>query len=540
MQKGQRIRDYELEERIGEGGMGEVWRALHLVLHRRVAVKAMFRHLAQDPQFEQRFVMEARTLAALDHPRILGVTDFFSEAGVYYLVMPFVDGQSLDERLAGAGPLSSQEATIIATDMLDALDYAHMQGVIHRDVKPSNIMLDRRGHAYLMDFGIALLIGHERRTRTGTSLGTPHYMSPEQIRRPRSVDHRADLYSAGCVVYEMLAGRPPFLADEDQGDTDFVLKEAHLYQQALPIRTWNPAIPEWLDRVVLRALCKEPNERYGGCGEFLRALESKRTPTVVEEPPPPAPPPPRVPAPPAPTPPPVPPPYAGIPPPVTTARPPSPPPPVRKHTRGRTVASVSLLGVLILILVGVLTSRKPGETIEETTPVTTSTETTSTEMATGLSAMGTDGMGTGEIEPGTVPTQATATATSGNLPARSEPAASTETTGMSTDFAPPDGTGVLIANATRKLGDGLSENLDVKLDTGGHTYVMVGDCDADCSDLDFVLYDPDGKQIDFDTKSDKFPVVAAAVAQPATLRLEVRMVHCSANPCEYTVKVYMH
>jgi eukaryotic-like serine/threonine-protein kinase len=271
----QKVRDYVLEDKIGEGGMGEVWSARHSVLHRQVAIKVMARQLAADPRFGERFLQEARAQAALEHPRILGVTDFFAEDGVYYLVMPLMSGESLAQRIdRTAGPLPQAEALAIARDILDALDYAHRRGVIHRDVKPSNIMLDPAGHAYLMDFGIALALGQQRVTRTGTSLGTPHYISPEQIKNAKTLDHRADVYSLGCVLYEMLAGRTPFLAAEDEGDTDFALKEAHLYKQPEPIRTVNPAVAPGLDEAVLRALKKNPDERYGGCGEFRRALEA--------------------------------------------------------------------------------------------------------------------------------------------------------------------------------------------------------------------------------------------------------------------------
>jgi len=303
MQSGQRIRDYVLDQRIGKGGMGEVWSARHEILHRPVAIKAMASDLARDPEFEARFLDEARAQAKLPHPRILGVTDFFREDGVYYLVMPLLTGRSLDERLAEAqGPLPLGEATRIASDLLDALDYAHQRGIIHRDVKPANVLLDGNGHAYLTDFGIALLIGNDRRTRTGAgSLGTPYYMSPEQIRAPKKVDHRTDVYSAACVIYEMLAGRPPFIADEQEGNTDYVLQEAHVHRQPEPIRKWNPALAAAaLDAVVLRGLAKQPDQRYSGCGEFRRAFEAAAAGSAVS---------------------------AGSPPPLPAFPPPPPPPP---------------------------------------------------------------------------------------------------------------------------------------------------------------------------------------------------------------------
>ncbi|HKH45871.1 MAG TPA: serine/threonine-protein kinase [Thermoanaerobaculia bacterium] len=275
MQEGQRIRDYLLEEKIGEGGMGEVWRAEHTILHRKVAIKAMARHVETDPEFGQRFLQEAQSQARLNHPRIVHVSDFFAEDGQYFLVMPLLSGKNLADRLHDVqGPLSVGEALGIARDVLDALDYAHQQGVIHRDVKPSNILLDQEDHASLTDFGIALSLGRQRVTQATTSLGTPHYMSPEQIRSPRTVDHRTDVYSFGCVLYEMLTGRPPFAEAADSDDTDFALKEAHVYRVPEPLRTRNPQIPAWLDAVVLRALAKNPDERFSGCGEFRRTLEA--------------------------------------------------------------------------------------------------------------------------------------------------------------------------------------------------------------------------------------------------------------------------
>lgn len=278
MQEGQKIRDYVLEEKIGEGGMGEVWRARHAILDRQVAIKAMARHLETDPEFGHRFLQEAQSQARLCHPRIVGVSDFFAEGGQYFLVMPLLSGKNLADRLhevQAALPVS--DALVIARDVLEALDYAHQQGIIHRDVKPSNILLDRDGHACLTDFGIALSLGRRRVTLTRTSLGTPHYMSPEQIRAPKTVDHRTDVYSFGCVLYEMLTGHPPFAEAADAEDTDFALKEAHVYKAPEPPRKRNPQIPVWLEAVVLRALAKNPDERFSGCGELRRTLDEPHT-----------------------------------------------------------------------------------------------------------------------------------------------------------------------------------------------------------------------------------------------------------------------
>jgi serine/threonine protein kinase len=288
MHAGQRIRDYVLGQKIGQGGMGEVWSAVHEVLQRPVAIKGMVSQVAADPKLRERFLQEARAQARLQHPRILGVTDAFQVDGVDYLVMPLVHGRSLAERLTEAhGPLPPAEALRIASDVLDALEAAHQRGIIHRDVKPSNILLDAEGRACLTDFGIALLVGQDRLTQTGITLGTPYYMSPEQIRAPLTIDHRSDVYSASCVIYEMLAGRPPFLGTEGKGNTDFVILESHLQRTPEPIRAWNPAVPAAVDAVVLRGLAKEPHQRYAGCGELRQALEAA---VAAPQPPPPPPP----------------------------------------------------------------------------------------------------------------------------------------------------------------------------------------------------------------------------------------------------------
>lgn len=273
MQSGQTIRDYILEAKIGLGGMGEVWRSRHTLLDKLVAIKVISDELLSDPEFETRFLQEAKAQARLYHPHIVPVTEFFREANRYHLVMPLVEGPSLAARLATSrGPLPLEEALRIAQDVLSALDYAHQQGVIHRDVKPSNILIDHTGHAYLMDFGIALVMNEERRTRTGKSVGTPHYMSPEQIQHPKQLDHRTDVYSFGCVLYEMLAGRAPFDATSEEGDVDYLIKAAHVHQAPEPMRKWNENVPEAIEAVARRALQKNPAERFAGCGEFGRAL----------------------------------------------------------------------------------------------------------------------------------------------------------------------------------------------------------------------------------------------------------------------------
>jgi serine/threonine-protein kinase len=530
MQSGQRIRDYLLEEKIGEGGMGEVWRALHTVLQREVAIKVMSRQIAADPHFGERFLQEARAQAALQHSRILGVTDFFSEGNVHYLVMPLVTGQSLEERMKAAnGPLPMDEALSIARDVLDALDYAHQRGIIHRDVKPSNILLDKSGYAYLTDFGIALLVGQQRMTRTGSLLGTREYMSPEQVRNPRGLDHRTDVYSAGCLIYEMLAGRPPFLAEEDDdASTDFAVMEAHVYQQPESIRKWNPAIPAGLDAVVLRALAKKPDERFGGCGEFRRALENwDRYQPPAEA-------------------------AAAAPPPLPKSsganrQLPPPPPPVQLASSppkksGRTALYV-LIGLILLVIVGVLiaSSKKeePEETaVEETTSFDMGTEMT-TEMTTEAPVMGTDmSMGT-EAVPEETPS-ATPVAYTPTPPPPSNPSQTRYSQEVIRQLDAGTGTAGVEKDKEYYLNvleKGQTNTVDFTLDQGV-TYLLTTVCDTDCTDVDITLLDENGNQLGVDEETDDHPSIVYTPQQTGRFLLKIDMVSCSTTNCVYGVGIF--
>ena len=278
--KGKRIRDWQIEGLLGEGGMGQVWRARHTTLNRHFAIKVIADDLLSDPKFESLFIREAGTQAQLQHPHIIPATDFFVEDGFHCLVMPYIEGQSLEERLEKnknpqnqkRTPLPQQEAMAIAFQVLHALDYAHKNRVIHRDVKPSNILLDRRGDAYLTDFGVAVKMDKPRTTSSGKVVGTSSYMSPEQIQRPREMDHRTDVYSFACVLYEMLAGGPVFDMENVEGDTDFYVKESHIKRTPDQLRKRNPSVSAEVEAVVAKALAKSPNDRFGGCGEFAREL----------------------------------------------------------------------------------------------------------------------------------------------------------------------------------------------------------------------------------------------------------------------------
>jgi len=263
---GQQLGNYRIIEEIGRGGMAVVYKGYQASLNRYVAVKVLSGPMAHDPVFRQRFVREARAVANINHPHILPIYDFGEdpEREIVYLVTRLVDGGSLKERMGQPWPV--EPAVQLVCAIADALDTAHRHGIIHRDVKPSNILLDQNGHPYLCDFGIAKVLTGTQYTETGTTIGTPEYMSPEQA-QGLELDGRADEYSLGVVLYQMLTGTVPF-----QGDTPLAVIHQHVYDPPPPPRTINRHIPRKLERVIMRALAKDPARRFPSCGEMAQAL----------------------------------------------------------------------------------------------------------------------------------------------------------------------------------------------------------------------------------------------------------------------------
>jgi serine/threonine protein kinase len=273
-QKSERqVGNYILEQKLGEGGMAEVWKARHQVLGTYVAIKFLSPGYAGIADVEQRFLGEGKKQARLSHPNIVSAYDFIYADGRSYLIMKFVEGESLDELLFRLqAPMPLPQVLAISTDVLHALQYAHSQNVVHRDIKPSNIMIEKNERALVLDFGVAMVVGEKRVTRVGMAIGTPHYMSPEQILGSADIDRRADIYSFGCVLYQMLTGKAPFEAAEGEDDTEFVIQDKHVRQQPVPPRQWNPYIPESIERVVLKCLEKKPADRFNTCQDLLTAL----------------------------------------------------------------------------------------------------------------------------------------------------------------------------------------------------------------------------------------------------------------------------
>ena len=271
---GSRLRHYVIEGLIAQSGMGSVWRALDTRQNQRVAIKAVATDLIADPEFRIRIRDEARRHQRLQHPNIVPVIDVFAEGGIFCIVTKLIEGSSLATILAQRHRLEIEEAIGIVKSVLTALDYVHRHGIVHRDVKPSNVLVDHHGWVWLFDFGIAIAMGGQHRTRTGVTVGALSYMSPEQITHSRAIDHRSDVYSVGCLLYELLTGRPPFVKNQDGvGDTDFALEQAHVTQQPVRPSHRRSSIPRDLDEIVMRALAKAADDRLPGCQEFVRLLD---------------------------------------------------------------------------------------------------------------------------------------------------------------------------------------------------------------------------------------------------------------------------
>ncbi|HEX8731823.1 MAG TPA: serine/threonine-protein kinase, partial [Ktedonobacterales bacterium] len=243
-----RLGAYELRRRLGEGGMAQVYLARDVRLGREVAVKVLDPKLAERPGFRERFMREARVAAALDHPNIVPLFDF-GDAEALYLVMPFVSGGSLQDMLPKA-PLPIGEVVTYGSQIADALEYAHQRKVVHRDVKPANMLMHADGRLMLSDFGLAKIVNATQKLaapRNRPDAGTPEYMAPEQV--VGTSDSRSDIYGLGVVLYLLLTGRLPFT-----GSSSHDVMQAHLYKEPAPLRRYNPHVPAAMEAVVMRAM----------------------------------------------------------------------------------------------------------------------------------------------------------------------------------------------------------------------------------------------------------------------------------------------
>ncbi len=271
---GRQLGAYKILNAIGRGGMGDVYRAMHLELEREAAIKFLRSDQVGDPILDERFKREAQAIARLRHPHIVQLYDFGTYEGGYYMVLEFIKGETLRDRLKrlelASDCLSHLQVRHIIEQLAAALAHSHSRGVVHRDIKPSNIMLDGEDNAILTDFGIARVITETGHTLTG-GIGTPAYIAPEQIRKG-APDHRADLYALGIVLYEMLTGRTPFVADSVEA-----LLYKHQYDPVPPLRQFAPDVPPAVEQVVLKALVKLPKYRYQSATEFHQAFQQAWT-----------------------------------------------------------------------------------------------------------------------------------------------------------------------------------------------------------------------------------------------------------------------
>jgi tRNA A-37 threonylcarbamoyl transferase component Bud32 len=265
---GQTLGAYRIEAQLGQGGMATIYRASHARLGRAVAIKVMHPSFSTDPSFAARFEREAQIVARLEHPHIVPIYDFSEIDGQPYIVMKYISGRTLKAWMeSGDAPTLQQIAGVLAP-LASALDYAHASGVLHRDIKPSNIIIDDTGTPYLMDFGLARMAQLGDSTlSTDVLLGTPHYISPEQAQGRRDLTARTDIYSFGVVLYELLTGRVPFSAD-----TPFAVIHDHIYRPLPAPSSINPAITPEVEAVLVRALAKDPAERYPSAAALLDAF----------------------------------------------------------------------------------------------------------------------------------------------------------------------------------------------------------------------------------------------------------------------------
>src|SRR5271170_84304 len=264
---------YELDGVVGRGGMAEVYRARDIRLDRIVAIKTLRADLARDQIFQARFRREAQSAASLNHPSIVAVYDTGEDMAtglpVPYIVMEFVDGRTVRDLLQEGHRLLPERSLEIIDGVLRALEYSHQAGIVHRDIKPGNVMVTRNGDVKVMDFGIARAMNDAQATMTQTAqvIGTAQYLSPEQARGER-VDARSDLYSTGCLLYELLTGRPPFT-----GDSPVAIAYQHVRENPVPPSRVDPEIPSWADSIVLKAMAKDPGDRYQSAGEMRNDIQ---------------------------------------------------------------------------------------------------------------------------------------------------------------------------------------------------------------------------------------------------------------------------
>jgi serine/threonine-protein kinase len=257
---------YRILKRFASGGMAHVYLARHTYLERNVVVKVLHAHLARDKEMSERFRREAEAACQLVHPHICAILDFGAVGEAVYIVLPFLTGGSLADRLVRDKTIPSGTSAAVVSQVACALDYAHRQGIIHRDIKPDNILFDNDGNSFITEFGIATARFHGRLTGTGRAMGTPHYMSPEQA-MGKLIDGRSDIYAIGVMLYEMIVGFPPF-----DGADSYSVGYKHVHEPPVPLDVVDSKTPATINSIVLRCLAKNPADRFQRGFELADAL----------------------------------------------------------------------------------------------------------------------------------------------------------------------------------------------------------------------------------------------------------------------------
>ncbi|MCL5773093.1 MAG: protein kinase, partial [Firmicutes bacterium] len=271
---------YRVEEKLGEGGMAYIYKAMDTKLERTVVLKVLKEEMAKDPEFLGRFKREAQSVAKLNHPNILTVYDIGEENGINYIVMEYFDAASLKDITKGK-ILPFNKIYDIATKILDALSYAHENGIVHRDIKPHNILINQDNVLKVTDFGIAKAFTSDTLTSTGSILGSVHYFSPEQA-QGKPVDETSDIYSLGVMLYELATGKLPF-----EGDSPVAVALKHVQESPLPPAVINPSISPAFEKIILKAMEKDPGKRYHGASEMMKDIaglsqKSETSPPAAE------------------------------------------------------------------------------------------------------------------------------------------------------------------------------------------------------------------------------------------------------------------
>jgi len=274
----EKIRDYKIVKKLGEGGMGTVYLAEDTMLERKVALKVLNPLFTKESQFTERFRHEAKVQASLIHPNIVTLHNYFREGENYCMVMENVEGVTLKHLISNIGPMPERRAIRILNQLLEAVGFAHKEGIIHRDIKPSNILMSKDDNVKILDFGIAKILQDKGLTKTGTKMGTVYYMSPEQIKAAKDIDHRTDIYSLGITFYEMLSGRVPFNVDTD---SDFEIMNEIVSSELKDPREYYPHISNWIVDVLFDSVKKDRNERIQNADEFRNRIHSKKEKTII-------------------------------------------------------------------------------------------------------------------------------------------------------------------------------------------------------------------------------------------------------------------